>query len=138
IFTKMARRCGIDRRYAPIIAIAMLLVRCSSGSWMWLGMLPARLPEKLGCSQIPGLPSRQIEVCKQKPDILGSIQRGARTAIQECQSQFKQERWNCSTTSDYSVFGQELTRGSRVRVKTYAASQLGVLLFLPWLCQEEE
>ncbi|XP_061417624.1 protein Wnt-16 isoform X1 [Lethenteron reissneri] len=134
----MARRCWIDRRYVPIIAIAMLLVRCSSGSWMWLGMLPARLPEKLGCSQIPGLPSRQIEVCKQKPDILGSIQRGARTAIQECQSQFKHERWNCSTTSDYSVFGQELTRGSRETAFIYAVASAGLVYSITRGCSAGE
>ncbi|KAG7215106.1 hypothetical protein INR49_022754 [Caranx melampygus] len=76
----------------------------------WLGVTAEGVPEKLGCANLP-LNNRQRELCRKKPLLLPSIQDGARLAISECQSQFKHERWNCSTTTEPSVFGAELTSG---------------------------
>ena len=36
---------------------------------------------------------------------------GAKTGIKECQSQFRQRRWNCSTVDNTSVFGRVLQIG---------------------------
>uniref|UniRef100_A0A8D2LIX5 Protein Wnt n=1 Tax=Varanus komodoensis TaxID=61221 RepID=A0A8D2LIX5_VARKO len=64
------------------------------GNWMWLGIASFGVPEKLGCANLP-LSNRQKDLCKKKPHLLPSIQEGARLGIQECQSQFRHERWNC-------------------------------------------
>lgn len=76
----------------------------------WLGVTSAGVPEKLGCSSLP-LSHKQRDLCRKKPYLLPGIQDGARLAIAECQSQFRYERWNCSTSQDTTVFGYELTSG---------------------------
>lgn len=41
------------------------------------------------------------------------IGEGAKTGIRECQHQFRQRRWNCSTVDDASVFGRVMQIGKR-------------------------
>lgn len=76
----------------------------------WLGVTSVGVPEHLNCSHVP-LSPRQKSLCQKKFFLLPSIQDGARLAISECQNQFRHERWNCSTSQNPSVFGQELTSG---------------------------
>lgn len=76
----------------------------------WLGVTSAGIPEKLACANLP-LSHKQRDLCRKKPFLLPSIQDGAQLAVAECQSQFRHERWNCSTSQDPSVFGYELTSG---------------------------
>lgn len=73
-------------------------------------MTSAGVPEQRGCANLPMSP-RQRELCRKKSFLLPSIQDGARLAVAECQSQFRHERWNCSTSQDRAVFGYELTSG---------------------------
>ena len=64
------------------------------------------------CSSLPGLSEQQIEVCLQHPNAIRSVSDGARRGIQECQYQFRNERWNCTTRNEeQSVFGYILERG---------------------------
>uniref|UniRef100_A0A4W4H7S4 Protein Wnt n=1 Tax=Electrophorus electricus TaxID=8005 RepID=A0A4W4H7S4_ELEEL len=97
---------------------------CGQGSWIihpqlviivraaphrrWLGITSVGVSEKMGCANLP-LSNKQRDVCKRKPYLLASIKDGARLGIAECQTQFRHERWNCSTTRDPSVFGYEMT-----------------------------
>lgn len=41
------------------------------------------------------------------------IGEGAKTGIRECQHQFRQRRWNCSTVDNTSVFGRVMQIGKR-------------------------
>jgi hypothetical protein len=69
------------------------------------------------CSSLPGLVAQQVEVCIQHPNTIRSVSDGARRGIQECQYQFRNERWNCTTRNDeQSVFGYILERGKSTRV----------------------
>lgn len=83
----------------------------------WLGITSVGVVERMGCSNLP-LSSKQKDVCKKKPYLLPSIKDGARLGIAECQSQFRHERWNCSTTKQPSVFGYELTSGEDIHTHT--------------------
>ncbi|GLG93524.1 Protein Wnt [Gryllus bimaculatus] len=73
---------------------------------------PELVEARAACSQ-PGLSAQQIAVCMQHPGNLRSVSEGARRGIQECQYQFRNERWNCTTTDEQSVFGYILERGGR-------------------------
>ena len=75
------------------------------------------------CAEVPGLVSPQIEVCKNNPESLLCISDGARIGISECKFQFRNERWNCTTNTNYTVFGDVLRKGK--------------LLFLKIVCKQE-
>lgn len=64
------------------------------------------------CGALPGLVAQQIEVCMAHPGTIRSVSDGARRGIEECQFQFRNERWNCTTNvNEQSVFGYTLERG---------------------------
>lgn len=63
------------------------------------------------CDNIPGLVSRQRQLCQRYPDIMRSVGEGAREWIRECQHQFRHHRWNCTTLDrDHTVFGRVMLR----------------------------
>ena len=63
------------------------------------------------CSQLPGLSAGQRKLCQLYQEHMAYIGEGARTGIRECQHQFRQRRWNCSTVDDASVFGRVMQIG---------------------------
>ena len=67
--------------------------------------------KKLPCSQLQGLSKGQTQLCFLYPDHISHIGRGARLGVSECQWQFKNRRWNCSTVDDSNIFGPVLTIG---------------------------
>lgn len=66
---------------------------------------------KLSCTELKGLSKGQARMCNLYQDHIPHIGRGARLGINECQYQFKSQRWNCSTVDDSSVFGHVLNIG---------------------------
>ena len=65
----------------------------------------------LSCTELKGLSKGQTQLCNLYQDHIPHIGRGARLGINECQYQFKSQRWNCSTVDDSSVFGHVLNIG---------------------------
>ena len=61
------------------------------------------------CQQIRGLSSGQKKLCMLYTDHMMHVGRGASTGISECQYQFKDRKWNCSTVDDSTVFGPILS-----------------------------
>lgn len=61
------------------------------------------------CQQITGLSSGQKKLCMLYTDHMMHVGRGARNGITECQYQFKDHKWNCSTVEDSTVFGPILS-----------------------------
>lgn len=77
----------------------------------YIGALGARVI----CDNIPGLVSRQRQLCQRYPDIMRSVGEGAREWIRECQHQFRHHRWNCTTLDrDHTVFGRVMLRSRGV------------------------
>ncbi|KAK6482602.1 protein Wnt-16-like [Huso huso] len=113
-------------RLCVVLILILSAFPYSKGSWTWLGITALGIPEKMGCANLP-LTNKQKDICKRKPYLLPSIKEGARLGIHECQSQFKNERWNCSTTSERSVFGYELTSGTKESAFIYAVTAAGLV-----------
>ena len=63
------------------------------------------------CDSISGLVDHQKALCRRHPDVFWQIKDAASLAIRECQHQFRNERWNCSTTHDKQVFGKTILKG---------------------------
>lgn len=66
------------------------------------------------CSQLTGLSQGQRKLCQLYQDHMVYIGEGAKTGINECQYQFRQRRWNCSTVDNASVFGRVMQIGKQV------------------------
>ncbi|CAL8324167.1 unnamed protein product [Lota lota] len=113
-------------------------------SWMWLGLTSAGVAEQLGCADLP-FTRAQKELCRKRPFLLPSIQAGARLGLAECQTQFKHERWNCTTSKDFngskdskdfSVFGYELTSGTKEAAFIHAVMAAGLVHAITRACSQ--
>ncbi|KAJ8006692.1 hypothetical protein DPEC_G00109860 [Dallia pectoralis] len=125
--------CGVHHICFLFLLLFSLYPICCRASWMWLGITSVGIPEKLACANLP-LTHKQKDMCKSKPYLLPSITDGALLGIAECQTQFKYERWNCSTTKEPSVFGYELTSGSKETAFIYAVMAAGLVHALTRSC----
>ena len=62
------------------------------------------------CNNIIRLVGKQRQLCQESPDVMTSIGKGAKLGEEECQWQFRFDRWNCSTIDDLSAFGKVMRR----------------------------
>ncbi|XP_069178063.1 protein Wnt-16 isoform X2 [Procambarus clarkii] len=121
-----------------------------AGNWMYLGvvgvtpLLPQGDQEVHNfstssaisiCQHLPGLVQQQVAVCQSHPDTIRSVSDGARLGINECQYQFRNERWNCTTGGDLDVpFGYTIKRGSKETAFIYAVTSAGVVHAVTHAC----
>ena len=71
-----------------------------------------RLQEETSCDRLQGLVRKQKGLCKRNFEVMGAVRNGAKMAIDECQHQFKNRRWNCSTVDSVALFGNVLKTGT--------------------------
>ena len=62
------------------------------------------------CSSLTFLTIEQRYYCQTNPKIFAIINRSLRQAIEECQYQFRNQRWNCSIFNQSDVFGKLVLR----------------------------
>lgn len=65
-------------------------------------------------SLLPNLRKKQKRLIRENPGVFMAISKGANMAIQECQHQFKNRRWNCSTRNflrGKNLFGKIVDKG---------------------------
>lgn len=135
------------RLLLALLATIVLPVTASRfvGSWMNLGLQGYevwRNPQiyLIGaqplCTQIAGLSPGQTKLCQLYQDHMGTVGRGARTGIHECQWQFRHRRWNCSTVDDSTVFGPVLKIPSREAGFAHAIASAGVVHSVSRACRD--
>lgn len=91
------------------------------------------------CNNIAGLVNYQRQLCRENPAVMVSIGKGAKLGVEECQNQFKDQRWNCSTVArDVSVFGKVTRKASRESAFVYAISSAGVVHEVTRACSRGE
>ncbi|OWF49989.1 protein Wnt-4a-like [Mizuhopecten yessoensis] len=78
------------------------------------------------CDSLFGLVKRQQKICRKNLEVMDSVKHGAHSAIDECQFQFRNRRWNCSTVNAKKVFGNVLKLGTREASFVHAISAAGV------------
>lgn len=73
---------------------------------------------------------KQRRLARENPGVLIAVARGANQAITECQHQFRNRRWNCSTKNflrGKNLFGKIVDRGECIDATEFATE--GSLLF---------
>lgn len=123
-----------------ILSLTSAIAVKNLGSWMAIGMQGYSVinqPEQfllsnVGttspiCNRISGLSTGQEKLCMLYTDHMLHVGRGARTGIGECQFQFRNRRWNCSTVDDTTVFGPVLSIPSREAAFAHAVASAGVV-----------
>ncbi|XP_038061751.1 protein Wnt-4-like [Patiria miniata] len=78
------------------------------------------------CEDLPGLINRQVQICKRNLEVMDSVSTGAYRAIVECQEQFGNRRWNCTTVDSFPIFGHVLDNGTREAAFVHSISAAGV------------
>nr|XP_026690559.1 wnt signaling ligand isoform X1 [Ciona intestinalis] len=83
------------------------------------------------CTGRAYLTPKQRKICRHHYSMMTSVADAAQIALEECQTQFQSERWNCSTPphprrQKRSVFGRELLTGTRELSFVYALSSAAV------------
>ena len=68
------------------------------------------------CNRLPGWSRAQKTFCQEHFDYLEIIRKAARLTIDECQSQFKSRRWNCSVGHVPNIFNR-LPESGQTRLK---------------------
>ncbi|CAG0879643.1 unnamed protein product [Cyprideis torosa] len=98
------------------------------------------LKVRIFCHNIPDLVKKQRKLCLKHPDVMVSVGQGAKIGVRECQHQFQNHRWNCSTVQrDASVFGRNLVEGgSREAAFVYAVSSAAVAYTVSRSCSKGE
>eukprot|EP00794_Sanderia_malayensis_P006754 gene6754-7513_t len=92
---------------------------------------------KSDCTTIPDLNVIHTKICLNKPQAVKSIGLGVQIAVDECQRQFRKERWNCPTVSDdteKNVFGQVLDIGTKETAFVHAITSAGVVFSVTRSC----
>ncbi|MEE6478046.1 hypothetical protein FKM82_011721 [Ascaphus truei] len=128
------------RGIPQLLLVTALLSCCSqplagASSWWSLAVNPVQRPEMyiIGaqplCSQLTGLSPGQRKLCQLYQDHMVYIGEGAKTGIKECQYQFKQRRWNCSTVDNNSVFGRVMQIGEKIKATTVGCSVQGTAVY---------
>ncbi|XP_028841946.1 protein Wnt-2 [Denticeps clupeoides] len=129
-------RDGMDALLRLSVAVAW----CASavaGSWWYMGALGSRVM----CDNVPGLVSRQRQMCRRQPQVMRAIGAGVRDWVAECRFQFQNHRWSCDTLERdgrQGGFGRLLLRSSREAAFLYAISSAGVVYTLTRACSQGE
>ncbi len=71
------------------------------------------LEQEQFCSSLTFLTTEQRLYCQTNPKIFAIIHRSLRLAIDECQYQFRNQRWNCSLFNQINFFGKLILRSKR-------------------------
>nr|UJP31530.1 putative Wnt family member 4 [Geukensia demissa] len=130
-----------------VILLILFLTKTVQPSWWYLGLLsssqtdipsPSSEKEDVDCSNFKFLAPRQKELCSREAKLLKVIGEGASRGITECQNQFANRRWNCTTFNTTNVFGKVLQLKTRETAYIYAIQSAGIMYAVTKACARGE
>nr|XP_006124223.1 protein Wnt-4 isoform X1 [Pelodiscus sinensis] len=110
-------------------------------TWLYLAKQPSlrgTLRDSRACEGLKGLAEEQVRICQRQVEAMDSVKRGAELAIEECQHQFYNRRWNCSTLQGLQVFGKVAIQGTRESAFIHALSSAGLAFAVTRACSRGE
>ncbi|XP_041035533.1 protein Wnt-7b-like [Carcharodon carcharias] len=113
-------------------------VLCIGMVYLGAGGFPSvvALGASIICNKMPGLAPRQRALCQSRPDAMIIIGEGAQMGLDECQQQFRYNRWNCTSLGEKTVFGPELKIGSKETAFAYSIIAAGVAHAITQACSQ--
>lgn len=78
------------------------------------------------CLELKGLSPGQAQICELFKDHMPAVGKGAKIAIDECEYQFRHQRWNCTTPQGADLIGPIHKYGTKEAAFTYAIISAGV------------
>jgi wingless-type MMTV integration site family protein 4 len=88
------------------------------------------------CDRLNGWTGLQKRFCKQHFAFMNTIHSAAKLTLNECKSQFKNRRWNCSTINRPNLFGKLPEAGLREASFVYALSSAALTYSITSACSE--
>lgn len=101
------------------------------GLWWAVGSPLVMEPNKI-CRKSRRLAGKQRYICRREKEIVEEVANGAKLAITECQFQFRNRRWNCTTARE--SFPRILRRDTRETGFVYSISAAGVVFAVTKAC----
>ncbi|XP_025086682.1 protein Wnt-6-like [Pomacea canaliculata] len=101
------------------------------GLWWAVGSPLVMDPNSI-CRKSRRLVGKQRKICRNEPEIVEEVAKGARLALLECQYQFRDRRWNC--TSKKRSISKVLKRDTRESAFLYAITAAGVVYAVTQAC----
>ncbi|KAG7493841.1 Wnt-4 [Solea senegalensis] len=123
-----------------VLMLCCALLSANASNWLYLAKLSSvgSIRDEETCERLRGLIQRQVQICKRSVEVMDAVRRGAQLAIEECQFQFRNRRWNCSTLETMPVFGKVVTQGTREAAFVYAISAASVAFAVTRACSSGE
>ncbi|XP_028325607.1 wingless-type MMTV integration site family, member 4b [Gouania willdenowi] len=127
---------------APLLLLLLWATQPTMATnWLSLARLPRSRPVSgaAPCARLRGLTPGQVGVCRARGEVMESVRKAAEIVIEECQHQFRNRRWNCSTTPrGINVFGRVMYQGTREAAFVHALSSAAVALAVTRACTRGE
>ncbi|XP_046558337.1 protein Wnt-6-like [Haliotis rubra] len=101
------------------------------GLWWAVGSPLVMDPNSI-CRKTRRLAGKQRAICRKEPEIVEEVAKGAKMALIECQYQFRNRRWNC-TTARRSI-SKILRKDTREAAFVYAITAAGVVFAVTEAC----
>ncbi|KAJ4922326.1 hypothetical protein JOQ06_022861 [Pogonophryne albipinna] len=123
-----------------VLMLCCALLSANASNWLYLAKLSSvgSIRDEETCERLRGLIQRQVQICKRSVEVMDAVRRGAQLAIDECQFQFRNRRWNCSTLETMPVFGKIVTQSTREAAFVYAISAASVAFAVTRACSSGE
>ncbi|CAF0776669.1 unnamed protein product [Didymodactylos carnosus] len=90
------------------------------------------------CYSLTFLSNEQKHYCHTNPKMMRVISRGVAMAIDECQYQFRNQRWNCTIFNSSEVFGKIVLRKTPETAFIYALTSAAVVHAVGKACAKGE
>uniref|UniRef100_T1IPG9 Protein Wnt n=1 Tax=Strigamia maritima TaxID=126957 RepID=T1IPG9_STRMM len=79
-------------------AALCVFLLCPVHSFLWAMGNPVLVEPTRICRKTRRLRPRLADICQNEPEIVKEVTKGSQMATRECQFQFRNRRWNCTTT----------------------------------------
>lgn len=86
------------------------------------------------CGKIHGFAGHQYKICRRSLSVMKYVSEAVEMTKAECQNQFKNRRWNCSTISRAPSFYNDLKRGTKESAYAYALASAAVAYSVTQAC----